>query len=697
MRFLLFMLLGVPSLYAQTCAPARILPVASVTGTLDNSNCLLSDATAYAAYRLDLPTRGQIAIALATTQDFVLMLRDSSGAKIDSGANIQRPIEAGSYTILVDARIPGQVGDYSVTTAFTAEAGTLCSAFPSLGLSQTTTGKLGASGCAMPNGTPYEGYWVNTYGAGTLTVSATSSDFTPTLFIRTPDGSAAAVGDTSVTASVDGGTQYEVVVATGDKTGAYQIVTTFEPAFGETCRAVKSLSESATDSASITADSCTATIPGSGDLVYYNFYTLTAGAAGLADIGVTSADFAATVNLADDGGNIIASDAGGGDNGASRIRAQLRPGTYTLQIISSVLSGGAYKLNYQFTPGAPQPCAPATAAPGDAPSGTLSASSCRTGMGLADLYTMTLPAAGVLDLTLSAGPALMGAIAIRDLKDNQIVTAQDVQGLGLTRLSATLPAGAYTVAATAISGSGGYQMTSKFTAQDIAACGVVLPLDINGGYVKKLSTFSCVGSNGGPVDLFEFTLSADGTVAAIMTSSELDGFLTLTDAAGNVLRTDDNSYGYGDPLIVQYLRAGTYRLAARAASGTAGGLYEVDVRSNLGARPPFCGATGSIPIGGSISGTIGFSSCQYTDATFADIYKVQVTDSRAVDIRLNSGAFDAYLSLLDDKGNLVDQDDDGGGGTNARINLLLAPGTYYVVAKPVSDYTAGGGYTLTVQ
>ena len=86
-----------------------------------------------------------------------------------------------------------------------------------------------------------------------------------------------------------------------------------------------------------------------------------------------------------------------------------------------------------------------------------------------------------------------------------------------------------------------------------------------------------------------------------------------------------------------------------------------------------------------------------TDATFADIYQVEVTSSAEVDFRLNSSAFDAYLILLDAKGNLVDQDDDSGGGTDARVNLLLAPGTYYVVAKPSSDYTAGGAYTLSVQ
>src|SRR5262249_44388559 len=175
-------LLAVSSAGAQMCAPGRVLPAGAISGVLDNASCFLSDSTAYASYRLDLPVRGSIRIALTTTQDFLLLLRDSSGAKIDSGATIRRPLEAGAYTLLVNARVPGQTGQYSVRTEFTAETGVLCKAFPSLGLAQKTDGALGASGCTLPDGSPYDGYWLNTFGAGTLTVSV-AADWTPAIFI----------------------------------------------------------------------------------------------------------------------------------------------------------------------------------------------------------------------------------------------------------------------------------------------------------------------------------------------------------------------------------------------------------------------------------------------------------------------------------------------------------------------------------
>jgi serine protease Do len=180
-----------------------------------------------------------------------------------------------------------------------------------------------------------------------------------------------------------------------------------------------------------------------------------------------------------------------------------------------------------------------------------------------------------------------------------------------------------------------------------------------------------------------------------MTSSEVDGYLTLYDAGGNVVRRDDNSYGSNDPLIVQYLPAGTYKLAARAASSTVGGLYEIDLRTVTGPRPPFATPKATIAAGDTVTGVITYTACQYADNTFADVYQINLPADTTIDLRLNSSEFDAYLILLDSKGAVIDQDDNSGGNTNARITRSLAAGTYYIIAKPIGDYTSHGAYTLT--
>jgi hypothetical protein len=316
-------------------------------------------------------------------------------------------------------------------------------------------------------------------------------------------------------------------------------------------------------------------------------------------------------------------------------------------------------------------------------------------MGLADLYTLTLTDPGTveLDLTSLEFPAIL---AIRDVKDNLIVRSDEIDGVTAAHIQADLPAGVYTVTAAARSYVGGYQLTSKFAGHYLPACGITQAIDLNGGYIQRLNAASCKSGGGQPVDYYGFTLSADALALAVVTSSEVDGYLTLLDAAGNVLRTDDNSYGGIDPLIVQYLPAGSYKLAVRDTAAGAGGLYQVDLRTVEGARPPFCASRGSLLLDSSVDGNITFTGCQFRGA-FADVYQINVAADGAVDLRLNSTAFDAYLVLLDAMGNVVEEDDDNGGNTNARVTVPLAAGTYYAVAKPFGDYLKHGAYTLSAR
>lgn len=682
--------------YAQVCAPGRIPPAGAISGTLDDASCFLSDSTAYASYRLDVPVRGRVRLTLTTAEDFLLVLRDASGAKLESGASIRRPLEAGAYTMLVNARVPGQVGSFLVRSEFTAEQDVLCRSFPPLGLSQRLDATLGAAGCKFPDGGPADTYLLSTFGEGTLTVNV-AADWSPAIVVRTADGAALAAGDSTVTAILDRETQYHVVVATADRVGAYRISTTFTPAETETCRPGRDLTAPSNDDGSVTPESCTLHDPLTGDLLYFNYYPISVSTAGVADFTATSSDFGAALALYDEAGSALATDAGGGDSGGARIRMHLRPGNYVARVLNSTGGGGAYRFTYSLTPGAPRPCETAPLDLATGRSASLSSGSCRTEFGLADIHTLTLPASGALDLTLTPVSALNAVVALRDRKDNLLVLSRDVQNLGIATLSVQLPAGEYTVVAAAGAGAGFYQLTGSFTERDAPTCPAPQTVAIDGGWGQRLGPFSCRGANGAPVDYYQFTLPSEAVTALIMTSSDVDGHLTLMDASGAVLRTDDNSYGLGEPLIVDHLPAGTYRLAARASSGTQGGLYQVHVRTALEPRPPFCAPKAVIPIGNTVSGTISFSGCQYVDDTFADIYRIEVTEPGTLDIRLASAEFDAYLVLLDAKGNLIDRDDDGGGNRDARIISSLQPGSYFIVAKPAQQYTAGGAYTISVQ
>ena len=60
-----------------------------------------------------------------------------------------------------------------------------------------------------------------------------------------------------------------------------------------------------------------------------------------------------------------------------------------------------------------------------------------------------------------------------------------------------------------------------------------------------------------------------------------------------------------------------------------------------------------------------------------------------------SAEFDAYLFLYDPSGNIIQEDDDGAGGLNARISRSLTA-AWYVIEVSSSFEGEVGNYTLTV-
>ncbi len=681
---------------AQTCIPGRVLAVDSVQGSLGDSSCRSLDRVRFASYHLDLPSRGTLRIDVDSA-GFTALLRDSSGAKIAEGPAIRTSAEAGSYTIAVRAGSPGDTGSFALRTAFTAEPGMWCSLFASLGLEQTTVGRLGASGCVLPDGTPYESYRLRTFGSGTLTINVSSPSFAPWVVIRGSDGVAIASGTGTVSASVEADTEYQVAVLALDRqSGAYQIVTGFQPGDGETCRVRNTYSDPAQETGALADTVCNAA-GALGEVTWFNYFHLSVSQPGVAEISAASDDFEPTLVLLDQSGNRLATDTGGGPVpvSSSLLRLNLAPGLYIVQVASSVPPNGNYEFAYQFTPGGTVSCASVSYSPGDSATGELVSGSCRTEIGLTATYAVTLPASGTLDVNV-APAGFAPVLALLDAKGNRLVLGNDAKGLGSAKLSADLPAGTYSLAVASELGTGTYQLSSSFAGHDLVACTNPQSIEANTGYVQRLGAGSCRGTDGQPVDYYQFTIPSDAVVASVMTSNELDGRLILSDGSGGLIRFDDDSYGFGDPLIVEYLAAGKYVLAARASTGSAGGLYRVDLLASPGPRPPFCAARGELVPGGSVSGSIGYAGCLYPDGTFADIYRLEVDADTAADLLLRSPSFDAALILLDASGSVVAADNDGGGGTDARITRSLPAGTYFVVTKPASDLTAGGTYTLSL-
>jgi hypothetical protein len=174
-----------------------------------------------------------------------------------------------------------------------------------------------------------------------------------------------------------------------------------------------------------------------------------------------------------------------------------------------------------------------------------------------------------------------------------------------------------------------------------------------------------------------------------MTAADVDSYLTLEDASGVPLRRDDNSYGQRDAMIVHYLPAGTYRLAASSMGQTAG-LYRIDVLYLAGERPSGCDARRTLTAGDRVEGMIHIHGCQYSDNTFADVYRIEVAETVERTIEMEAARYEPQLLLMDAPGNLLEK-------RPGRIERALESGIYFLVAKPAEDYSSVGAYTLTMR
>lgn len=102
--------------------------------------------------------------------------------------------------------------------------------------------------------------------------------------------------------------------------------------------------------------------------------------------------------------------------------------------------------------------------------------------------------------------------------------------------------------------------------------------------------------------------------------------------------------------------------------------------------------------GSVITGSLGRgSSVLPVDNSFFDLYTFEGRAGQRVQFDMASQEIDSYLILIDPNGNEVAQDDDSGGGSNARIvGTLPVDGTYLLMANS-SEAGQAGTYQLRAQ
>jgi hypothetical protein len=116
--------------------------------------------------------------------------------------------------------------------------------------------------------------------------------------------------------------------------------------------------------------------------------------------------------------------------------------------------------------------------------------------------------------------------------------------------------------------------------------------------------------------------------------------------------------------------------------------------------PAACSPVGAISTGQTLSGQLSSTDCKLSDGSSVDIYTLAGTAGQKISLSLTSSEFDAYLLLYDPAGSKIAQDDNSGGGTQARIPAsgylsLPSTGSYQIYANSARAGETGS-YSLSV-
>ena len=215
----------------------------------------------------------------------------------------------------------------------------------------------------------------------------------------------------------------------------------------------------------------------------------------------------------------------------------------------------------------------------------------------------------------------------------------------------------------------------------VGLCGFLTPLaaqtPIHFGQTVtgRLTTTDQLFQDGSRYKMYAFVGNKGDTVAVDLTSDDFDANILLADASGNSLtRNDDSGEVCNARLTFVLPQAANYRLYANSSAPAELGEFHLSLARGKAATPSdtvcrgFGRVAGLIQVGQTVTGTLSASDPEFPgDSTYFQRWILPVTPNQAFTVDLESPDFDAYVILTRGRGDKVVENDDGGGGCNARL------------------------------
>jgi len=413
------------------------------------------------------------------------------------------------------------------------------------------------------------------------------------------------------------------------------------------------------------------------------------------------------ITLLNSSGMEIGSDDDGGDGLNSLLTIPLQPGQYMLRAQAVGTTSGDYVLRLE------QVVTRSTSI-GMTQSGYLNA-------GATEVYTLSVPRP--MDVLIAAnsvpGASLDPKVTLRNATGAEIGSDDDSGEGNNALLRQSVQPGTYQVVVSAYGTTSG-QYTLSVTEAPSTILGMV-----------SVGEQRMAMLGGG--EQHQYTLSAARPIELVITAnkvpgSSLDPKVTLRNAAGTEVGSDDDSGGDNNARLVTQVAAGEYRIVISAYGTTAGGyvLAVNEVRA-VSRGPIGIGESRasqleqggrdayqlSVPRGADLvisankvtapaSVTMGPGRMQTMGTIYSsgqiDRYPYQVSAMQPTTIRVDKlagSSLDPKVMVYDAMGNQIASDDDGGEGLNCLLSQTLSPGTYTVGVTTAGSST--GAYMLLIE
>lgn len=248
---------------------------------------------------------------------------------------------------------------------------------------------------------------------------------------------------------------------------------------------------------------------------------------------------------------------------------------------------------------------------------------------------------------------------------------------------------------------------------NVLSCASTFPITSGVTVNSVLSTSDCVLQDGTYFEQYTFNASAGQTLNIAMNAQTagFDTYLILLDPNNNVVAEDDDGGGGPENTNsrippqsgnITVNQTGTFAILANGFNSTDLGAFSLTL--TIGGAGSTCPpAATPITNGQTINGTLVAGDCSLADSSRYDLYSFSATAGQQVAITMTGTApVDPYLVLVAPDGDTIGEDDNGGGGTTARIppvagtfGSLPQTGTYIIYANTALGNQLGS-YSITL-